>query len=43
MKDEFWAHQEAENYFLVQFDHMNRRFIDLKKVALSVSQEAEND
>ena len=27
----------------MQFDHLNRRFIDLKKVAISVGQEAEND
>jgi len=27
----------------VPFDHLNRRFIDLKKVTFSVGQEAEND
>ena len=27
----------------MQFDHLNRRFIDFKKAAFSVGQEAEND
>jgi len=27
----------------VPFDHLNRRFIDLKKVAFSIGQEADND
>jgi len=27
----------------VPFDHLNRRFIDLKKVEFSAGQEAEND
>ena len=39
IEDEFWAHQEAENDFLVPIDQLNRRFIDLKKFAFSVSQE----
>ena len=42
IQDELWPIQEAENAFLVPFDHLNRRFIDLKEVAFSDGQE-END
>ena len=35
--------QEAENDFYVPFDHLNRRFIDLKKFAFSSGQEEKND
>ena len=36
IEDEIWEHQEAENEFLVPFDQLIRRFIDLKKFAFSV-------
>jgi len=38
-KFEFWAYQEAENNFEVQFYHLNRSFIDMKNVALSVGED----
>jgi len=40
IEDEFWAHLEEEYDFLVLFGKLNCRFIDLKKFAFSVSQEA---
>ena len=38
-KVEYWTSQEAENYFQVPFCHLNRRFVDMNKLAISVGQE----